>query len=158
MNDKNIITSSIVGLPRSRTYWFSQLLTTGQYHCFHCYPYYDLAVPEDKILLNSTCAPFSGVGGDPVVIERDLEDSMDSFFRYAKIEIDRDHLRQLYKVTEDALNEVRRGKHLVVKYEDINDRLPEILDYMGVDIPEERIIEYIGLNLQSPDDGSQYIE
>ena len=42
---------------------------------------------------------------------------------------------------------------LRVKYDAINGRLPEILDYIEVNVPTQRINEYIDKHLNSPDTG-----
>ena len=152
-----MIRSTLVGLPRSRTYWFSQLLTYQDYHCFHCYPYYKVEVPEGKILLNSTCVPYSGIGGDPVIIERDLEESVDSFLKFIKVPMSQLAIESMYTHTMAALDELRAKPHLDVKYEDIDDRLEEILAYMGVELPASRVLEFQKINLQTSDDGSSSV-
>ena len=153
-----VISGSIVGLARSRTYWFSELLTYGSYHCFHCHPYYGEDIPEDKILLNSTCVPSDHHTGRVVVIERELEDSMNSFLKYIKAPLSQEVFNAMYINSLVSLEEAKKVAQLVVKYEDIDDKIWDILDCLNVTLPESWVRMMINTPLQSPDDGSSILE
>jgi hypothetical protein len=47
--------------------------------------------------------------------------------------------------------ELRQAKGLHIKYNEINERLPEILDYLNLSLPDEWVASCLKTNLQSPD-------
>ena len=149
------ISGTIVGLPRSRTYWFSKLLTYNEYHCFHCYPHYDEDVPSGKMLFNSTCIPFSGIGGDLIIVERDFRESVDSFINFIQTPISVKEVENLYQHTYRELERLKSLPHMLIKYEDVDSRIYEILGRLGVDMPDSRVLEFINTNYQSPDNGAE---
>jgi hypothetical protein len=141
---------TVVGLPRSRTYWFSQLLTYGDNHCFHCYPIYDKEVPEGKVLFNSTCYPYEGIEGKLVIIERDVPEAVSSFMKFAE-NTPKHFDKKLHRYAVRMSRELRQAKGLHIKYNEINERLPEILDYLNVNLPDEWVAKCLDTNMQSPD-------
>jgi len=141
---------TIVGLPRSRTFWFSQLLTQGNNYCFHCYPIYDKTIPEGKRLFNSTCYPYDGIAGKLVIIERPVPEAVDSFMKYAQ-NAPKNFDKKLYRAAVGISKELRQARGLHIKYNEINERLPDILDYLDVSLPDEWITHCLNTNMQSPD-------
>jgi hypothetical protein len=137
---------TIVGLPRSRTYWFSRLLTYGNVHCFHDYHAYKYKVPLRKRLGNASFTPWQEHSGRIVIIERDRIEAEVSFLNYIDEPIGFES--QIFDKAEDHLSQLTG---LRVRYEDINARIFDILDYIGVDIPIERLEEFIDKELHSPD-------
>ena len=137
---------TIVGLPRSRTYWFSKLLTYGDVHCFHDYDAYKYKVPMRKRLGNASFTPWLKHTGRLVIIERDRIEAEVSFLNY--VDEPSGHESAIFDKAEDALHNLTG---LRVRYEDINARIFDILEYIGVDIPIERLESFIDKELNSPD-------
>jgi hypothetical protein len=137
---------SIVGLPRSRTYWFSRLLTYGNVHCFHDFHAYKYKVPLRKRLGNASFTPWQRHTGKVVIIERDRIDAEVSFLNYVEKPSGREG--EIFDKAELAMGHL---EGLRVKYEDINTRIYEILDYIGVTIPFDRVIEFLDKEMHSPD-------
>ena len=137
---------SIVGMPRSRTFWFSELLTYGNIHCFHDYHAYKYKIPLRKRLGNASFTPWQNHTGKIVIIERDRIDAEVSFLNY--IDEPSGYEAEIFDKAEIFLKEM---EGLRVNYDDIDARLIEILHYIGVDIPMGRIEEYLSINLNSPD-------
>jgi hypothetical protein len=137
---------SIVGMPRSRTYWFSELLTHGDVHCFHDYHAYKYSIPLRKRLGNSSFTPWQRHTGKVVIIERDRIDAETSFLNFVEKPTGREEM--IFDRAEDALGHL---EGLRVPYTEIDSRIIEILNYIGVDIPLGRIEEYLGRELHSPD-------
>jgi len=135
---KIMIESTIIGLPRSRTFWFSQLLTHGDNHCFHCYPMYGDAIPIDKRLFNSTCHPSEGIIGKLVVIERPVPEAFESFMAFGQ-NLPKNFDRRYYRALVRQHKFIRSLSGFHVKYAEINDRLDEILAYIGVTLPKRWI-------------------
>ena len=141
--------AAVIGYPRSRTYWFSRLLTDGDYHCFHDYWAYHYPVPMDKIYLNASCFPMStGEEQKYVIIERDKEESKEAFKRFAQIPVP--DIDLVYDALEESLA-AKQG--LRIRYNEIDSRIEEILDYMEVKLHPDRIKVYKDINLQSRDNG-----
>lgn len=138
---------SIVGLPRSRTYWFSKLLTFGGYHCFHDFHAYKYRVPLRKALGNASFTPWQRHTGKVVIIERDRIEAEVSFLNYVD-EPDEELTGNIFNAAEKAMEGL---EGLRVKYEDVDKRLDEILAYIGVSIPQSRIDEFKLTTLNSPD-------
>jgi hypothetical protein len=148
---------TIVGLPRSRTFWFSQLLTYGDNFCYHCYPIYDKTIPEGKRLFNSTCYPYEGISGKLVIIERPVPEAVDSFMKFA-LNTPKNFEKKLHRYAVNMSRELRQARGLHIKYNEINERLPEILDYLDVNLPDEWVDKCLKMNMQTPDnDMSFYI-
>ncbi len=137
---------SIVGLPRSRTFWFSELLTYGDVHCFHDYHAYRYKIPKRKRLGNASFTPWQRHTGKIVIIERDRIDAEVSFLNY--IDEPSGYEGEIFDKAEIFLRDL---EGLRVPYEKINENIVKILDYIGVDIPMGRIEEYLSKSLNSPD-------
>jgi hypothetical protein len=137
---------SIVGLPRSRTFWFSELLTHGGVHCFHDFHAYKYKIPLRKRLGNASFTPWQRHSGKVVIIERDRIDAEVSFLNFIDNPTGREG--EIFDKAEIALKEL---EGLRVNYDEIDSRLIEILNYIGVDIPMGRIEEYLSTNLNSSD-------
>jgi hypothetical protein len=138
---------SIVGLPRSRTYWFSKLLSSEGVHCFHDFHAYKYKIPMRKILGNSSFTPWQKHTGKIVIIERDRIDAEVSFLNY----VDNPDALLTGKIFDKAEESLAKLEGLRVPYDRINERLIEIINYIGVDVPMDRIERYIDKELHSPD-------
>jgi hypothetical protein len=137
---------TIVGLPRSRTYWFSELLTYGDVHCFHDFDAYKYKVPLRKRLGNSSFTPWRKHTGKMVIIERDRIDAEVSYLNFVDEPLGIEG--EMFDKAEVFLNDLEGMR---VPYDKINERIVEILNYIGVDIPMGRIEEFLGRELNSPD-------
>jgi len=137
---------SIVGMPRSRTFWFSELLTHGGVHCFHDYHAYKYKVPLRKRIGNASFTPWQRHTGKIVIIERDRIDAEVSFLNF--IDEPSGLEGDIFDKAEIALAEL---EGLRVNYGEINARIIEILNYIGVDIPMGRVEEYLNKELHSSD-------
>jgi hypothetical protein len=152
-----VIEATIIGLPRSRTFWFSQLLTHGDNHCFHCFPVYDSDAPKGKRLFNSTCYPYDGISGKLVIIERSVCDAHESFMRFGN-NIPKGFGKKYHRALVNQFRFLQSLKGLHVKYDEINDRIGEILAYLGVTLPIEWIQQCLSTNMQTSDnDFSPYL-
>ncbi len=139
--------ATIVGLPRSRTFWFSELLTHGDYHCFHDYHSYRYPPIEGKILLNSTPNPLTPIEGNTVVIIRDMKAAERSLLRFLE-DPDEEFIREAIELVASRLHLIDGYR---VRYEDINTNLPQILKHLDVEIPITRAKEFVAYNRQSKD-------
>lgn len=137
---------TIVGLPRSRTYWFSQILTHGDVHCFHDFHAYRYKIPLRKRLGNASFTPWQEHTGKIVIIERDRVDAEVSFLNYIDHPVGNEEA--IFDKAESSLSEL---KGLRIPFDRINERLVEILNYIDVDIPMGRIEEFLSMELNSPD-------
>jgi hypothetical protein len=137
---------SIVGMPRSRTFWFSELLTYGGVHCFHDYHAYKYRDPLRKRIGNASFTPWQRHTGKIVIIERDRIEAEVSFLNFIDEPSGREG--EIFDKAEAALSDL---DGLRVKYNDINARLVEILNYINVDIPMGRVEEYTKRSLNSLD-------
>jgi hypothetical protein len=140
--------ATIVGLPRSRTYWFSRLLSHGDAHCFHEFDNYKYPIPIRKRLFNSSFTPWLPHEGKILVIERDRAEAQASFLKFVA-KPDLMLVESIFDAGELSLDIMDAG--LRIDYNDVNGRLPEILDYMGIDLPEHRISSFLNKELNSPD-------
>jgi len=140
--------ATIIGLPRSRTFWFSHFLTHGDYHCFHDYESYIYPEVKGKILLNSTPNALSKPVGNTVIIERDWREAMRSMQRFLVLPYNVQDLANCYMKMAEHLETLEGYR---VKYEDINTRLPQILKHLDVQIPLNRLLEGRSFNKQSKD-------
>jgi hypothetical protein len=147
--------ATIIGLPRSRTFWFSQLLTHGDSKCFHCYPMYDNEIPEGKRLFNSTCHPYEGIEGKLVIIERPVPEAYESFMKFAH-NMPKNFDKRYYRAIVRQFHFLQSLKGLHVKYDQINDRIDEILAYIGVDLPKEWIEQCLNTNMQTGDNDMNF--
>lgn len=138
---------TIIGMPRSRTFWFSELLTVGDTHCFHDYHAYKYAVPIRKRLFNASFTPWIPHTGKIIVIERDRDEAQRSFLNYVD-DVDRCMAAAIFDAAQSHLQLI---DGLRIAYNDINERIIEIINYLGVDVPMARIEKYINLKLNSPD-------
>lgn len=146
------VEGTVVGLPRSRTFWFSQLLTYGTYFCYHDYYSYKYPEPPDgKFIYNSTPNPYTPMDGKVVIIERDWFEAEDAFYRF----IGRVAPIGYRGLFEDWLLLLKKKQGLHVSYEDIDERIDEILAYLEIDLPRAWIDYLTTKNLQSTDDGTQ---
>jgi hypothetical protein len=140
--------ATIVGMPRSRTYWFSKLLTEGDVHCFHDYHAYNYPIPLRKHLFNSSFTPWLPHTGKIVVIERDRREAQESFLNFVE-NPDYRHIESIFDACETSLKDMDAG--LRIDYNDVNERLPEIIDYIGLECDQSRMDEYKDKKLNSPD-------
>jgi hypothetical protein len=140
--------ATIVGMPRSRTFWFAELLTFGEYHCFHDFHAYKYPIPIRKRLLNSSFTSWLPHTGKIVVIERDRVEAEESFLNFV-IEADPRLTASIFDACEESLKGYTDC--LRIHYNDVSDSLPEILEYIGVSLPQSRIDEYMNKTLNSPD-------
>ena len=115
-------------------------------HCFHDYHAYNYKTPLRKRLGNASFTPWQKHTGKIVIIERDRIDAEVSFLNY--IDEPSGHESAIFDKAEDHLQKL---DGLRVRYEDINARIFDILEYIGVDIPIERLSEFIDKPLNSPD-------
>lgn len=136
----------ITGYPRSRTYWFSKLLSFGEYHCFHDYWAYYYDIPKGKILLNSSCWPAFITTDRVVIIERDKEEAKASFLRF---------VQEPFPMADQVFDHIEKTLETVqglrVPYNRVDEEMDKILDWLGITLPDGRLEEYTGMNLQSPD-------
>ncbi len=137
---------TIVGMPRSRTYWFSRLLTYGDVHCFHDFHAYLYKIPKRKRLGNASFTPWQRHSGKIVIIERDRIDAEVSYLNFIDQPTGRE--AKIFDACETALAEL---EGLRIHYNDINANIIHILNYIGVDIPMGRVEEYLDKTLNSPD-------
>lgn len=137
---------TIVGMPRSRTYWFSRLLTYGDVHCFHDFHAYKYKIPLRKRLGNASFTPWREHTGKLVIIERDRIDAEVSYLNYVDEPTGMEG--GIFDKCETALSEL---EGLRIPYDKINERISEILDYIGVDVSQDRIDYFVDNNCQSPD-------
>lgn len=138
---------TIVGLPRSRTFWFSELLTYGDAHCFHDFHAYKYPVPIRKRLFNASFTPWIPHTGNIVVIERDRAEAEESFINY----LDSPDTVPVSAIFDAAESHLKMIDGLRIDYNDINGRILEILQHLGIDLPMGRIEEYLSINLNSSD-------
>lgn len=141
---------SIVGLPRSRTYWFSRLLTHGDIHCFHDYHSYEYDIPPDKRLFNSSCSPWNKQTGRLVIVHRDRDEAEASFKQFQNDTIPDIEVTRAFNLGAAILP---KWSGLHVAYNDINDRIYEILLHIGVSFPSWWVDSMLTHNLQSTDNG-----
>ena len=145
----------VTGLPRSRTAWFSAYLTTGDVLCYHeaAYNEYDMEAPgyahvgtaESGYVL---AADWVASLGDHklVIIHRDAQDVIDSL----------DQLQDArahgigWMVTAMA-TQLTQLEGLHVKFDEINDQLPEIHEHLGLPYSQDRADLFVNLNIQSQD-------
>jgi len=137
---------SIVGMPRSRTYWFSRLLTYGDVHCFHDFHAYKYKIPMRKRLGNASFTPWQRHTGKIVIIERDRVDAEVSYLNFIDEPTGREG--KIFDACEDSIAQL---EGLRINYDDINANIIHILNYIGVDIPMGRIDDYVEKALNSPD-------
>jgi len=129
----------ITGLPRSRTTWFSEYLTSCGSRCIHdglngcgSLDEYLLKMQDYEGNSDST-AMFHGVDVPTVIIyrnKRDVEASVKNVFG-----VDTDFTPFLNKM--DEINGLR------VNFDDINKNLPEIHDFIGVKYDQKHAEQYI---------------
>lgn len=150
----------IIAWPRSRTAWLSNFLTYGPSFCFHeaiyLKGYHRLRTKEEYTNLFNLYAKKYQYLGDAntiglmtqkytfkharvVVIERDLADVEKSLINLGYSNI------HFPKVVEYPYNET-----LVVKFEEIDNRLEEIWNFClpGLKFPQERAVQQCALNIQ----------
>ena len=160
------MTFFILGMPRSRTLWFSKLFTDDGFPCIHehfsrhketnlipgVYGYSDT---------NPLTSP--DYGDYPVlIIERDFDQVCDSIFNaFDKPRAITDWKRCIkgyMRVYKDELSKIRPKNCLRIKFEDINNRLIEIWKFLLPDVPydekylsarKERIIKTENRDLES---------
>lgn len=144
--------ASIVGLPRSRTFWFSQLLTFAPYYCFHDWHSYRKATPANRILLNSSCSPWNKQTGKLVIIERDVNEALESFKRYAdpSVVFDEGMLLDQFAIGQECLDALEGMR---VKFHQVDKCLPQILTYINVNLPQSYVRHMARHVLNSPDNG-----
>jgi hypothetical protein len=141
--------ASVIGLPRSRTFWFSRLLTMEGLHCYHDYHSYRYSKVKAGRVFNSSCAPWYPHTGKKVIIHRPRAEAEASFLAYTN-RVPAEVVKQAFDLGERKLD---RWEGLHVAYADINDRIVDILQYLDVKMSEERVQDFIGRNLQSSDNG-----
>lgn len=135
----------ILGLPRSRTLWFSQLFTFDDIECKHEY----FSKHEKRDLIpgvrgysdtNPLIATDMDYGDSPVlIIERDIDDVIDSvskaFDKPEGIVCWHGAIARYIDTYKYALDSVMPKNCLRVDFESINDSLPEIWKFLLPDIP-----------------------
>jgi hypothetical protein len=138
---------SIVGLPRSRTYWFSQLLTFGDNHCFHDFHAYSYKIPKRKNLGNCSFTPWQKHTGKVIIIERDRVDAEVSFLNF----IDKPDIELTEKIFDKAEESLTELEGLRIPFDRINERIFDIINYIGIDVPMDRIEKFLDMKLESDD-------
>lgn len=154
---------TIVSLPRSRTTWLANLLTSGEDLCYHdFYSYIDKYTSKRYIrhqeldsvsnkLGNCSPNPYTTLEGSVLIIERDIEEIYTSTAKYiqntsqsfleayrAGLEVAKRHL--------DSLDGYR------INFHDINDKVYSILDYLKIDnYCADRVEMLKDMNVQSTD-------
>jgi hypothetical protein len=157
----------ITGLPRSRTAWLSNFLTSGNIFCFHeasngCYSWQDLGNKIDKALEHYDIVgnADSALAVSPnlceiaehvptIIIERSIEDVSNS-------------LKDLYEtddpIIDSMLYEMQKNLDAVecglrIHYEDIDNRLEDIWNFCTNNSPYDanRAEHLIKMNIQTED-------
>lgn len=136
----------ITGLPRSRTAWFSAYFTYGDIICYHEAFYHGIPLEGAKHVGNADCGYFVkdwDIGEHGlVIIHRDPEDVARSLYR-----IGLDEGIEYLPMVSERLYELD-GLH--VDYDDIDDRLEEIHDYLGLPGYDKKRAElFRNMNIQS---------
>jgi len=140
----------ITGLPRSRTHWFAQYFDGIEGVTAHFEPlngmrskqaFYDL-VETGCIISDSGLyiTDFERFGLPTVIIERDIGAVYESLLRVFG--------RLNYSILEDQAAKLAKLSGLRVPFEDINARMEEIHNYLGVPFNAEYADRMVGLNLQ----------
>ena len=148
----------VTGLPRSRTYWMSVYLTTPQSFCYHdaigiCptrSAFYTLLECPKTEIGNSDCGLFATdfqqrwPDAPTVIIQREPLEVLRSL-AHQGLELQGD-LPELMARSLDGLQGLR------VDFNDLNDRIQEIHEYLIPSVPfdRKRAEKLIALNLQSP--------
>lgn len=149
----------LVGLPRSRTAWFSALFTTGCTVCHHDYFTYNPGniLLDDEFIGTASPNPMHGVtykdGSAIVKIERPIEEVYESSLAF--IEPQGDEFNNMYwaalKIAQRALQELPGPMY---NYYEIDDYIEEIWDHlMPIPFQRDRYEIYKNLNIQSTDTG-----
>jgi|TARA_R100000655_G_scaffold100423_1_gene144856 hypothetical protein len=141
----------ITGLPRSRTAWLANYLTVGSSFCYHeglknCFDIGDLRMMKK--------APYTGNSDSSavffidemktlfpdmkiVIIDRDYKDVLKSIVK----EYDGPFVKYIISATKTSKEYTQKHyEHMLVNYNDINERIDEITDYCipNQEVPEER--------------------
>jgi hypothetical protein len=134
---------AIVGFPRCRTSWLSNLLTYGDSVCLHEYLARGLSLPElPEGFKLGVCEtnPFVQLPDVPTVcIYRDPQEVLESL----TLEVNANEIiAALTPMIPSALqameDRAQRENTLLIHFNDIDSRIQEIIDHCGVCIPEFR--------------------
>ena len=140
----------IAGLPRSRTAWLANLLTTKDSFCFHEVIGRTGMLPErtDKYVGSAeTCSYLIPEGSKTVIIHRSVDDCMASMAKSFDItNAELDLLRAAFEVESVALYKLS-GLH--IDFEDIDDNIEHIWKYLLPSIPVDldRVAEMKRVNV-----------
>jgi len=133
----------ITGLPRCRTAWFAAYFTNGVEHCYH------EPIPKGILIGDNEGASDCGYVISPdwataigehklVIIHRNPRKVHDSLIN---IGLGMTGLKDL----ADRLYEYK-GLH--IQYHEINDKLPEIHEYLGIPFVQERAALFCDLRIE----------
>jgi hypothetical protein len=139
----------ITGMPRSRTSWFAAYLTHGDTFCHHEAIHFNksMDMPGYKNVGNSDSgyplneAWAKELGNHKIVIvHRDIDEVVESL-SYVGIHDVRPLLEEIHR-NMDKLT----GLH--VKFENVNEHLPDICEYLEVPYDEQRAMLFSALNIE----------
>lgn len=133
----------ITGYPRSRTAWFSAYFTNGDMLCHHEPINFEEAIFRGESISDSSLLmkPESLVGHKVLIILRNKWEALVSMSKIIKPEL----AQFIIDRCEEGMKHVS-GK--VIPYNEINERIEEIHEYLGVPFNRERFEIMKGLIIE----------